>query len=124
MLEHRIEYMAHGQDMSYDENGKDVYEFVKSIGRFKTIARTEGVSTSDLILRIIKEYDEYVSRNLSRGFSRQEMKVGLLKEKQILAKNQLQKLKKKVSAELEDNHFVEFLKKFGGYFFEEDSFPC
>jgi choline-phosphate cytidylyltransferase len=56
----QVEYMAHGQDPSYDENGNDVYEFVKSVGRFKTIRRTEGVSTSELILRIIKEYDGIV----------------------------------------------------------------
>jgi len=124
MIQHKIEFMAHGQDASFDENGKDVYEFVKSIGRFKTISRTEGVSTSELILRIIKEYDEYVSRNISRGFSRQEMNVGLLKEKQIIYKNKLKKLKEKVSEELEENHVVGFLKKFGGYFFEGESFPC
>lgn len=32
----------------------DVYGFVKKLGRFKETQRTEGVSTSDLILRIIK----------------------------------------------------------------------
>jgi cytidyltransferase-like protein len=29
MLEHGIEYIAHGEDASLDENGKDVYEFAK-----------------------------------------------------------------------------------------------
>lgn len=32
----------------------DVYGFVKKLGKFKETKRTEGVSTSDLILRIIK----------------------------------------------------------------------
>jgi hypothetical protein len=31
-----------------------VYGFVKQLGKFKETKRTEGVSTSDLILRIIK----------------------------------------------------------------------
>jgi choline-phosphate cytidylyltransferase len=31
-----------------------VYGFVKKLGKFKETKRTEGVSTSDLILRIIK----------------------------------------------------------------------
>ncbi len=31
-----------------------MYGFVKKLGRFKETQRTEGVSTSDLILRIIK----------------------------------------------------------------------
>lgn len=32
----------------------DVYSFVKKLGKFKETQRTDGVSTSDLILRIIK----------------------------------------------------------------------
>ena len=32
----------------------DVYGFVTQLGKFKETKRTEGVSTSDLILRIIK----------------------------------------------------------------------
>jgi hypothetical protein len=93
------------------------------------------------MVTITPVFVEYVSRNISRGFSRQEMNVGLLKvlsllllfhcdvqhllqEKQIIYKNKLKKLKEKVSEELEDNHVVGFLKKFGGYFFEGESFPC
>ncbi|KAL9667172.1 hypothetical protein QQ045_001521 [Rhodiola kirilowii] len=37
--------------------GKDVYEFVKAIGKFKETKRTEGISTSDIIMRIVKDYN-------------------------------------------------------------------
>ena len=47
----------HGEDTSVDQNGKDVYQFVKDMGRFQNIKRTDGISTSEIILRIIKEYD-------------------------------------------------------------------
>lgn len=41
--------------------------------------RTDGISTSDLILRLIKDYNEYVARNLARGYTRSEMNVSLIR---------------------------------------------
>lgn len=70
----------------------DVYGPVKRMGKFKETKRTEGVSTSDLILRIIKDYNEYVLRNLSRGYSREDLGLSLLKEKRIRATRAMREL--------------------------------
>ena len=40
----------------------DAYGFVKSIGKFKATQRTDGISTSDLILRLVKACAELVCR--------------------------------------------------------------
>lgn len=74
---HRIDIVTHGEDDAvYD--GKDVYAFVKEQGKFRYIKRTEGISTSDLINRVIRDYDTYVRRNLARGATREELNIGPL----------------------------------------------
>lgn len=83
-----IDFVAHDAlpyaDASGDAvSGGDVYGIVKALGKFVETRRTEGVSTSDIILRILKDYNEYVLRNLSRGYSRQELGVSLVRAQQL-----------------------------------------
>lgn len=84
---YEIDYVAH-DDLPYsDASGQaaDVYDFVKKAGKFRAIKRTEGISTSEIILRIIRDYNDYVLRNLSRGYTRKDMNVSLFREKKIRA---------------------------------------
>ncbi|KAF7119502.1 hypothetical protein RHSIM_Rhsim13G0132600 [Rhododendron simsii] len=78
---HKIDYVAHDSLPYADASGagKDVYEFVKAVGKFKETKRTEGISTSDIIMRIVKDYNQYVLRNLDRGYSRKELGVSYVK---------------------------------------------
>lgn len=65
------------------------------MGRFIPTLRTEGVSTSDLILRILKDYNEYVFRNLARGYSRHDLGISLVKEHRIRASQSIKKLQER-----------------------------
>lgn len=75
----QIDVVVHGEDPCLDEHGKDVYQFVKDQGKYRTIKRTDGISTSDLIMRIVRDYDDYVQRNLARGYDRKQMNISYVK---------------------------------------------
>ncbi|WVZ77713.1 hypothetical protein U9M48_025550 [Paspalum notatum var. saurae] len=78
---HNIDFVAHDSLPYADASGagKDVYEHVKKLGKFKETQRTDGISTSDLIMRIVKDYNEYVMRNLARGYTRKDLGVSYVK---------------------------------------------
>ncbi|XP_042415848.1 choline-phosphate cytidylyltransferase 2-like [Zingiber officinale] len=100
---HKIDYVAHDSLPYADASGagKDVYEFVKAAGKFKETKRTEGISTSDLLMRIVKDYNQYVMRNLARGYTRKELGVSYMKEKRLRVNMEFEKLYDKVKEKQE-----------------------
>lgn len=46
-------YVVHGDDITSDSSGQDCYRFVKEAGRFKVVKRTPGISTTDLVGRML-----------------------------------------------------------------------
>ncbi|KAF5399762.1 Ethanolamine-phosphate cytidylyltransferase [Paragonimus heterotremus] len=54
MDEHECAFTAHGDDITLTADGSDPYHFVKVAGRYKEFRRTEGISTTELLTRILK----------------------------------------------------------------------
>ncbi|KAL8784668.1 MAG: hypothetical protein Q9213_003838 [Squamulea squamosa] len=46
-------YVVHGNDITSDSNGEDCYRFVKAADRFLVVKRTPGISTTDLVGRML-----------------------------------------------------------------------
>ncbi|CCC67077.1 hypothetical protein NCAS_0A05190 [Naumovozyma castellii] len=47
------QYVIHGDDVTLDANGEDCYTIMRKMNRFKMVKRTYGVSTTDIIHRIL-----------------------------------------------------------------------
>jgi choline-phosphate cytidylyltransferase len=75
---------------------------------FAATQRTEGVSTSDIICRLVRDYDIYVRRNLARGYSAQDLNVGFLKKNQLEFQSKMDTVKSKFRTyEEESKTFME-----------------
>eukprot|EP00920_Eleutheroschizon_duboscqi_P036022 GHVT01087208.1.p2 GENE.GHVT01087208.1~~GHVT01087208.1.p2 ORF type:complete len:288 (-),score=24.30 GHVT01087208.1:617-1480(-) len=82
------------------ESSGDIYKWLKDANKFKATQRTSGVSTTDLIVRILQNYEDYVDRSLRRGVKPTELHIGVAKANSILMKKNLQQWGEKVSDEL------------------------
>ncbi|XP_044147297.1 choline-phosphate cytidylyltransferase A isoform X2 [Bufo gargarizans] len=105
---HRIDFVAH-DDIPYSSAGSDdVYKHIKDAGMFAPTERTEGISTSDIITRIVRDYDVYARRNLQRGYTAKELNVSFINEKKYNLQERVDKVKKKVKdVEEKSKEFVQ-----------------
>ncbi|PGH15810.1 hypothetical protein AJ79_02191 [Helicocarpus griseus UAMH5409] len=90
---HQIDYVAH-DDLPYGAaEGDDIYAPIKAQGKFLVTQRTEGVSTTGIITHIVRDYEKYISRQLKRGASRQELNVSWLKKNELEIKRHVAELR-------------------------------
>lgn len=121
LTKHKIDFVAH-DDAPYTigSSADDVYDFVKKQGMFVATQRTEGVSTSDIVARIVRDYDTYVRRNLARGYSRQDLNVSFLKGQKYKLQNKVDEIGKGVHDQIskweeQSKEAIDsFLQMFGG----------
>jgi len=53
----------------------DCYQVFKENNRFLATRRTEGISTTDIMTRIIRNYDLYLFRNIKKGATSEELNI-------------------------------------------------
>ncbi|XP_071481335.1 choline-phosphate cytidylyltransferase A-like [Diadema antillarum] len=93
---HKIDFVAH-DDLPYGSAGSDdIYKDIKAAGKFVATQRTEGISTSDIIARLVRDYDVYVRRNLSRGYSAKDLNISLFNETKFKVQDRVNKVRQRV----------------------------
>jgi len=105
---HKIDFVAH-DDLPYVSGSKDLFAHLKANERFMATDRTDGISTSDIIARIVKDYDMYARRNLSRGYSADDLNVSRLSESKYKFQNQVRRVARR-GKEIVD-HSVDFFHR-------------
>ena len=66
------QYVVHGDDITSDSDGKDCYRYVKAAGRFKVVKRTPGISTTDLVGRMLLCTKSHFIQSLQKRLSGDE----------------------------------------------------
>lgn len=98
LLKHNIDYVAH-DDLPYGaDEGDDIYGPIKEKGMFLVTQRTEGLSTTGIITKIVRDYDQYIDRQLKRGTSRKELNISWLKKNELDIKRNMVELRDSIKA--------------------------
>lgn len=66
IVKHRIDFVAHDGDPYPSGHIADIYAVPKRMGIFVATERTPGISTTDIVARILNNIDLYIARNKAR----------------------------------------------------------
>lgn len=71
LIEMKIDFVCH-DDVPYTTiESDDAYAIPKRMGKFRPTKRTEGISTTDVVGKILKNKETYYYRNMSRGATKE-----------------------------------------------------
>lgn len=84
-------YVVHGDDITSDSDGNDCYRFVKAAGRFKVVKRTPGISTTDLVGRMLLCTKNHFVKSVKNTLSGEEGS-GSPEERKATATDLLQRI--------------------------------
>ena len=85
-------YVVHGDDVTSDSAGEDCYRYVKAAGRFLVVKRTPGISTTDLVGRMLLCTKTHFIRSLTRVLAGEEG-PGSAEERRKLGEDLRQRMK-------------------------------
>ncbi|RAK83440.1 phosphoethanolamine [Aspergillus costaricaensis CBS 115574] len=85
-------YVVHGDDITSDSNGEDCYRFVKAAGRFRVVKRTPGISTTDLVGRMLLCTKNHFVKSVKDTLSGEEGS-GSLEERKHSANSLMQRIR-------------------------------
>lgn len=94
--QHTVDYVAHDDEPYGASEGDDIYKPIKERGMFLVTQRTEGVSTTGIITKIIRDYEQYVSRQLHRGTNRKELNISWLKKNELDIKRHVSEMRNNI----------------------------
>ncbi|MCJ1475294.1 hypothetical protein MMC13_003956 [Lambiella insularis] len=77
-------FVIHGDDVTSDSGGEDCYRYVKAAHRFVTVHRTPGISTTDLVGRMLLCTKSHFIQSFARVLSGEEGQ-GMPEERKLRA---------------------------------------
>lgn len=85
-------YVVHGDDVTSDSTGQDCYRYVKAAGRFLVVKRTPGISTTDLVGRMLLCTRGHFIKSLTRTLDGEEG-VGSGEERTVVGQEMKQRIR-------------------------------
>ena len=87
LKKNKFDFIAHDSIPYTVLNEEDCYSDMKEVGMFLPTLRTEGISTSDILVKILKDREDYYTRNLKKGIDRKTMNLNYFEYLYLQLKN-------------------------------------